>query len=565
LSSAPWPKFVQAESYHLLLTSPPTDGESEMRTAVCIVGAGAAGITIACELDGCGFDVLLVEAGGFRQDAALCAEMYRGSASGLHLPPTRFRRIGFGGTTAVWGGRCVPYEPIDFEYREHVPQSGWPIEFVEVARHYPRALRQYCDAGTCDFSVNALAGTQPGLMRLRGRDSMLVERIERYSPPTHFGKAQRKTIERSRNVSATLGLRCLGLHRRENGRVDYAVAIGADDRKQRIFASTFVLAAGALETTRLLFVSDPAGPGLGNESGMLGRYYQCHFANVCAELVTRGQPMSFGFEKTTDAVYARRKLVFTPAAQRKHRLLNTTFRLHFPDYADASHGSSILSSIYLLKSLLIPEYEHLVHHGLQSRLRSPTSAHLRNVVADTPSLLRFGRDWLFRGVLATRKLPYTLVARTDGTYPIEFNSEQIPQASSRVSLNGDMDRHGLPGIHVDWRLSEEDVNAAMRAFRALRETVTLAGQCALRFNDAQLHESIRGSVPIAGHHIGTARMARGATAGVVDTNGAVHGVPNLYVSGAAVFPTSSHANPTLTIVAMAIRLADHLRARAALP
>src|ERR1700722_9951152 len=117
------------------------------KARVCIIGAGAAGISLACELDGRGFDVLLMEAGGV---ASRVGDFYEGSATPPHPHPRQFRRVGFGGTTGVWGGRCVPFDPIDFERRDYIANTGWPITYEDVARFYPSAM-EFCDAGRFDF------------------------------------------------------------------------------------------------------------------------------------------------------------------------------------------------------------------------------------------------------------------------------------------------------------------------------------------------------------------------------------------------------------------------------
>lgn len=542
-----------------MLLPPLKDGTPLPQAAVCVVGAGAAGITLACELDGCGFPVLLIDAGGLKLDLAASNAVYRGSKSGQHPDPTEFRRTGFGGTTRIWGGRCVPYDPIDFERREHVPRSGWPIAYEEVAQHYPRAL-EYCEAGAFDFSADsAIHGAQPTIPGLPPGGELLHDRIERYSLPTDFGRSHRVQLERSSNVMVALGLRCLRLLRRDDGSIEFVEVVDARGERRRIGAQAFVLATGGIEVVRQLLASDPGGPGLGNAGGQLGRYYQCHFENVFAKLVTRGTPLAFDFEKTVDGVYARRKLQFTATAQREHRLLNTAFRLHFPDYSDASHRSGVLSAIYLAKSFLIPEYQNILQHGSQSPAVSTRGAHLRNVMLDLPAIAHFGFVWLFKIVLARRKLPYTLIASADGSYPLEFNSEQMPLADNRITLTQDTDEHGIPGVHVEWKLGDEDLAAGRRAFATLREAIARTPGCTVEFDEARLDDAMRNSVAVGGHHIGAARMASSPQEGVLDTDCAVFGARNLFVASSAAFPTSSHANPTLTIVAMAVRLAAHLK------
>jgi choline dehydrogenase-like flavoprotein len=536
------------------------ENRAPLMARVCIIGAGPAGITIACELDRCGFDVLLLEAGSLRPNADL-GDYYRGEATAPHPDPTQFRRAVFGGTTGLWGGRCVPFDPIDLTHRDYVENSGWPIDYVELEKNYPKAM-VYCDAGQFDFTVaGSLRDAMATIGGFAGDDRVVADRIERYSLPTDFGTRYRKKIRDSPNVTALLGARCLKLIKRAGeDRIESASVIDGAGRMGSIRADVFVLATGGIEVPRLLMLSDPAGEGLGNRGDHLGRYYMCHFENTCGRIVPHGAKVAFDFERTTDGVYSRRQLRFSSQAQLQYRLLNTAFRLHFPSYSDASHGSSVMSAIYLAKSMLVPEYRAILQHSADA-VASPLRAHLRNVVLRMPQLLRFAGDWLFRIQLARRKLPYTLVPNADGSFPLEFNSEQTPIRSNRVTLARETDRHGLRCVQVVWRLSEQDADAAYRAFILLRESLNRSAACRLEFDDARLRELLSRSVPLGGHHMGTARMASTAGSGVVDRNCAVFGVPNLFVASSAVFPTSSHANPTLTIVALAVRLAGYLRAR----
>ena len=534
---------------------------ADLDATVCIIGAGAAGITLAAELDGTQHRVLLLEAGGLRLDAAKSDDLYGGTAASPHPHPSEFRRIVFGGTTGWWGGRCVPFDPIDFEAREHIPGSGWPISYDDIVNYYSRAM-EYCDAGAFDFSTASLKAKAPlpTIPGLSDNDVVLADRIERYSLPTDFGKRYRTKIARSANVTALLNARCVRLHRRAGAeRIESITIVDSAGRRRSVRSTVFVLAVGGIEAVRLMMLSDPEGPGLGNRSDNLGRFYACHFENTLGRLLVREGKAAFDFEKTLDGVYCRRKLQFSPVAQQRHRLLNCAFRLHFPSYSDASHGSPVLSAIYLAKSALIPEYRAILQHGIATPVQSPASAHLRNVVFRAPSLARFVYQWLILRKLATRKLPYTLVKNRDGSYPLEFNSEQTPQASSRITLTNETDRDGLKRVNVEWRLCEDDVQAASRAFLLLRDELALHSNCRVELDEAGLLPAIRRSVPLGGHHMGTTRMAVTPGDGVVDRDCAVFELPNLFIASSAVFRTNSHANPTLTIVALALRLAEHLK------
>lgn len=527
---------------------------------VCIIGAGAAGITLACELDGCGLSVILLEAGGLDSDPVV-TDYYRGTATEPHLDLTQYRRAAFGGTTSLWGGRCVPLDPIDFERRDYVPDSGWPIPYAEVAQYYPRALT-YCDAGRFDFTIGgSLPKAPPTIGGFDGNHGMITDRIERYSLPTDFGKRYRRQIAQSTNVTAALYARCVNLNKRAGGdTIESVDFIDRTGRRRCVAARMVVLATGGIEAPRLLMNSDREGPGFGNRYDLLGRFYSCHFENTCGRLASNGAAVAFDFEKTTDGIYCRRQLGFSEDAQRQHRLLNMAFRLHFPDYSDFTHGSSVMSAIYLAKSVLPAEYRAILQHGKQSNTSAPALPHLRNVVAGLPKLAKFAGEWLIKVKFARRKLPYTLVPNADGTFPLEFNSEQTPSPSNRVSITQDIDRHGLKRVHIAWRMSQSDVDSAYRGFLLLRDSINTGLACRLEFDEGQLRDRISHSLPLGGHHIGATRMANAARAGVVGPDCALFELPNLFIASSAVFPTSGQANPTLTIVALAIRLARHIRA-----
>src|SRR5665213_675462 len=423
----------------------------------------------------------------------------------------------------------------------------------------------YCDAGAFDFSVsNSLKSTTP-LPTLPGMDDndvLMADRIERYSLPTNFGKRYRAKIASSNNVTAVLNARCVQLHRQAGeARIDSIGIADRAGRRRTVRSKVFVLATGGIETVRLMMLSDAEGPGLGNRSDLLGRFYSCHFENTLGRVIVERGEAAFDFEKTLDGVYCRRKLQFSAQAQRRNRLLNCAFRLHFPSYSDAAHGSSVLSTLYLAKSALIREHRAIMQHGSEAAVRSPAYAHLRNVVLGAPSLGRFAYQWQIQRHLAMRKLPYTLVKNRDGSYPLEFNSEQTPQALSRVTLSDELDRDGLKRVHIHWRLCEDDVLAAQRAFLLMRDVLRRHSDCRLTIDEVGLLPALRRAVPLGGHHMGTARMAGKSRDGVVDRDCAVFELPNLYISSSAVFCTNSHANPTLTIVAMALRLAEHLKRR----
>jgi choline dehydrogenase-like flavoprotein len=545
----------------LIISSQSFDGTRDISSHICIVGAGAAGISLACELDGIGVPVVLLEASGTGLLGRVSQDPYAGTATGGHLPPSDFRRRAFGGSTTIWGGRCVPYDPIDFERREYAENSGWPITYEEVAQYYPKAM-DYCDAGLLEFSVTgSLEDQAPTIPGLDPSADVEANLIERYSLPTNFGARNRKKLEQSDNVRVITFAQALRAKKSPLGdriaTIEFATRSG---KNAQVSAQLFVLALGGIETTRFLFASDLEGAGLGNQSDCLGRYYTCHLENILGVVRSKEPGVVFDFQTTRDGVYARRKLRIRDRAQRREGILNTTFRLHFPNVADPEHRSSILSAVYLAKRTIIPEYRRILQHGKNDPASSQLLAkHVRNVVTGMPGLLGFSIDWTRRRVLAKRKLPYILVPNANGTFPLEFNAEQTPLRESRITLIGDKDAYGIPRVNIDWRCCEADLESICKAYRLLKRQIDASGRCELELDDEELQESVAQSFPVSGHHIGTTRMADGPSDGVVDVNCAVYGVPNLFVAGPSVFPTSSHANPVLTIVALSLRLAAHLK------
>lgn len=533
---------------------------TEHVTTVCIVGGGAAGITLACELAKAGIPSILVDSGRI----AARRQIYDGTSTPPHPEPHMFRRAGWGGTSTIWGGRCVPFDPIDFVARSHVPNSGWPIGHDEVATYYGRAL-EYCQAGENAFDARtALERPRdlfPGRPDGAATDTLDTSTLERYSPPTDFGKIHGPRLTRSPHVRILRDAHLIRLVRDSTSNLITA-AVFADPAGERIevHARAFVLAMGGLETTRYLLAFGN-GAGLGNRSGKLGRYYMCHVENILGRVVVDQPGTIFGHERTSDQIYVRRRIRLTDNAQFEHGVLNTVFRLHYAPIDDAEHRNGALSALYLGKRLLVPEYRQILSQGGGERPKDKRlAAHARNVVRGVPHLAGVAASWARQYAATRRRLPSFMVPNGDGSFPLEINAEQTPNPDSRIRLDGGWDDFGIPRLRLDWRLSTLDVDSMARSLRLVRSSLDTYPGIRLHLDDDHLVDQCRSSIPVGGHHIGTARMGKTEDDGVVDTNCAVHGTPNLFVSSAATFPTSSHANPTLTIVAMAVRLAEYLQA-----
>lgn len=527
---------------------------------VCIVGGGPAGITMALELGAKGLDVLLLESGGrtFDRDAH---DLDKGTVDdpAQHGALETYRRRRLGGATTGWGGRCVPFDPIDFEARAWVPHSGWPLTRGELDPFYQRA-HAWCDLGAFAYgaaeALAAPASTTPFVPGLAAR-AVTTEHVYRFSPPTNFGKKYERDLARSAAVRVILRATVTELvASTDRRRVERVRARTANGGRLEVNAKRVVLASGGLEVTRLLLLS-----GLGNDHDLVGRFYQCHVTHaVRVALGPRG--LVWDYEKTRDGKWAQRTIAATEDAQREHRLLNHRARVEHPEISDPSHESGVLSAVYLAKAVLMSQKDNplfsdkvnVLSKGVVSASPSgiDARAHLWNVARDMGGVLGMSRRWLRDRVLSDHKLPSVVLPSKNHTYVLRVDAEQAPNPESRVLLGTERDATGLPRIHASWRQTSLDVESLERTSRLFDEALRASGVGRARWS---VPEKLFAT---GGHFVGTARMASDPTKGVVDPHCRVHGVDNLFVASSATFPTSSYANPTLTILAMALRLADRL-------
>jgi hypothetical protein len=217
-----------------------------------------------------------------------------------------------------------------------------------------------------------------------------------------------------------------------------------------------------------------------------------------------------------------------------------------------------LSAMFLARSLFIPA-EYMRSLAADAGI-SPSlwRDHAINTAAGLPRLFGFGADWLKRHILVTRKLPSVFLYRSDGTYPLEFNAEHMPNPDSRVLLGSETDPFGMPRLVVQWQMRDRELAWICQAYRVLAAAFAKSGLGIVRLDSDLLNTVQDVLVPQGGHHIGTVRMGADPHTGVIDQNGEVWGTHGLFVAGTAIFPTSGFANPTLTAVALAFRLAEHL-------
>lgn len=560
-----------------MITDVESLGGDEVLTAdLAVVGAGPAGIVTALEAARHGFDVLLVESGykTFKPEIQQLAEAAEWDAR-LHSPMSWAVRRQLGGTSVIWGGKCVPLDEVDFDRRRFIGDHVWPISYDQLLPYFQRA----CDWMACGRAVfetatmrHLPASLVPGLPDGEARASTL----ERWSLPTNFGREYREQLERSARVRVITGLTCTEVVTRPGDpSVGHLGCRSLDGKRLQVRARAYVIAAGGLDSTRLLLASPgPYGSPLGGHSGHLGSWYMSHVEGVIANVRFSTPPKStvFGYERDIDGTYVRRRLTVSREVQHEKELPNVAAWLANPELADSRHRNGVLSFVYLmLRSpvgrLVSPDAQRLSMTGEDvpgapygGAERGPAREHLRNIALDAGSVASFAASFGAKRFLARgRRVPGFFVYSGQNLYPLQYHGEQVPNPQSRVALTDQHDALGMPKLRIDIQFLKQDVDGIIRTHQVWDDYLRQTGCGRLEYTSQDPAATVWSRIGGAFHQVGTTRMAQRPEDGVVDENLAVHGMRNLFVASSSVFATSGQANPTLTIVVLALRLADRLR------
>jgi choline dehydrogenase-like flavoprotein len=538
----------------------------EPRAEVAVVGAGPAGIVLATELARSGRHVLLLESGGESHDAR---SQRLGDTAGEdppHAPMALATRRQLGGASNLWAGRCVPFDPIDFEPRAITGGARWPVAYDELRGYFGRACEWLvCGEPAFDASeIPSLAGRSlvPGWPG----GELGATALERWSLPTNFRRRHGALLRTTPRLTVMTHATCVEIVCGADGRsVEHLAVRAPDGRRLRVRADRYVLACGGLEGTRLLLASNGLHRhGIGNHAGHLGRWYMGHVEVSVADVRFATPPGDtvYGYERDPDGVYVRRRFTFAPRVTLERELPNAAFWLNNPRLGDAGHRSGVLSLLYL--ALLSPLGGRLVSEAIRLRqieTAAPSSVwrHLANVSREPAAAATFvlsaSRERLLR---RGHKLPGVYVPSAANVYPLNYHGEHLPNRDSRVTLSAERDALGMPRLCTRLRFAEEDVEGAIRAHRCFDGYLRRHGLGRLALHDdprAEIRRQLFGGY----HQAGTTRMSARPEDGVLDRDLAVHGFDDLYVASSSAFVTSSQANTTFMIVAFALRLADHLR------
>jgi choline dehydrogenase-like flavoprotein len=405
-------------------------------------------------------------------------------------------------------------DAIDFTKRDWVPRSGWPFDRAHLKPFYCRA-QSLCGLGPCEYGAEFWMSENDRTLPLTGE--WCTTKVYQFGPARVFTEVCLHELQRADNVTIGYYMNAIALDTDKDGERVLAVRCASTSGAQfRVRAKTFVLAAGGIENARLLLLSDEDAPGgLGNRYGWVGRCFMEHPRDYSLTWRPRDREL---FEET-----------------------------QFYD-AHAALGKTVMGRLALREEVM--RAEKLTNVSATIRPIASSAA----LAAKLHLPLR--KRWLNRSQPQCGSGWSKIIdkQRSFGGFRLSLHLEQIPEPENRIELSWDRDALGVPKVKVYWRWTERDAANLQRIRELIGSELANSELGTIQIGRAVVPN------PLAHHHAGTTRMHENPREGVTDGNGRVHGVENLYVAGSSLFPTAGFANPTLTIVALSLRLADHLKA-----
>lgn len=543
----------------MIMDAPGFAALAEFDADVCVIGAGPVGIVTALELSARGARVLLLESGGRGPSAqAQALSAHENLRPDNHQDPAIVVGRRLGGSSNLWGGRCLPYDPVDFAPRPWLDLPPWPIGPGDLAPFAAAACR-YLDCGAPVWEEDL-----PGVA---ADPAFGWTALERWSNTPRIHELHREALAARPNLAVALGANVLGLALEEGGggRIAALDLHLEGPGRGRLPVRAAILAAGGNESARLLLLAQRDRPALfGGADGPLGRCYMGHVTGDVADIVFESQALhdGMGFH-VSQGSYVRRRIVPSPETQAEARLLNLAFWPSVPQPADPAHRSGPLSAAFLVMSVG-PLGRRLIAESLRRKVIGEPpyrrGRHALNILGDPLRTLLAIPDYLWRSRAARMRLPGFFLTNPARRYGLEFHSEQLPKPDSRLTLSDQVDRLGMPRLRIDLRFAAEDAAAIARAHDALEAWLTRnrLGRIEYRGPKAEREAAILAGALHGAHQIGTIPMGADRARAVVDGDCRAFDLANLHVVSTAVLPTSGQANPTFTAVELGLRLAARL-------
>jgi choline dehydrogenase-like flavoprotein len=470
-----------------------------LETELCIIGAGAAGIALAHEFLQSGLSIIVVESGGLEADRKV-QDLNQGENSGLRTDLESSRLRYFGGSTNHWEGMCAPMQSIDFEARPWVSHSGWPYGLEELAPYYAEASRFLNLSGSASTDFSVPQDLLPSNGKLAFHSWRIPEQLL-------LAETYRSALEKISHIKVIFNTTVTNIQATAD--VTHVTGLSAstlDGQHFTIRAKRYILACGAIENARLLLLSN-----LGNRHDIVGRFFMQH------PHLEVGRLFAFGASTQMDKFQQHIGTLGHPKLHKPELMFNIT------PSDQALRQYKILNGSLTVRNMRTP------------KSLPPSVALMRRI---------FGSG--------------TQEVSEMGIYA---RCEQSPNPDSRVMLSDKKkDAFGLPVTHLHWQLTELDWRSIRQLGVLLAESVSAHKLGLFKLHPwAQRYHRWPRDLAGGSHHMGTTRMHDDPKSGVVDRNCRIHGIDNLYIAGSSVYPTAGWANPTYTLVALAIKLAKHLK------
>lgn len=528
---------------------------------VCIIGSGPAGMTLCNELVSSGKKVCVLESGTDKKRESSDSLRATESTGEIKIKESSRERV-FGGTSTTWGGGSAPMDEVDFSFREFLGNpSGWPFGLEEMIPYYKRTV----DYGFPDYDlfdnkkINKIRETSPvNFLKIDLDDKLFIA----MDPPWNFAKKLINVFD-NKNIDLYLDSTVTSLDSVVyDGEESVSVVniVSSKGFKWKMKAKIFVIAAGGLESTRLLLLSkNSVGIELGNEHDQVGRYVMNHPKNsygvIRLNKPVYSLPYYFGYYFNGFAGFAGYRLDST--YQIKNKILNSYIRFEpiFP-WSDNVGVWSFLTIIKKMNSFINywkKKQKHVVH------LRD------YNETPDSDGVGKFSwRIALIEIINNIGSVSYYCIHRlfpriSLPVYSIRLRNfmEMEPRAENRITLGSEKDLNDSPIPRVDLNTSTLDKKSLIVLHAEFRKELE-------RLKIGKLESNLENEIswPVnldASHHIGGTIIGINPEKSVVDIDLKVHSLHNLYICSSSVFPTSGCANPTYTICALSIRLADKLK------
>jgi choline dehydrogenase-like flavoprotein len=475
---------------------------------LAIIGGGPAGISLALALAGTRLKIVLLESGGMNFDPKI-QKMYSGAEDGVRYTALDAGRLRFlGGSSNHWGGYCRPLDEVDFAVREWVPHSGWPITRKTLEPYFRRA-QALCEAGPWVYDKGG--ETQEGTLLPLGKGGLYTSWFQFSQTrdsvlPTYFGHRYEQDLKAAKNVTPYVHANVTGIRLNAGGQTVERLDMATLDGKHfTVKPRMVVVAAGAMENARLLLASNDVIPaGVGNQNDLVGRFFADHpIPRDVATLVVFGGALA------------------------------------------ACYGSNVT----------------LANGAIMRAAFSPTAAFLnaKNIAGSLTTVdYPVELDETGKAAVITTALALGADASGAKAYSVGCGMELAPDPDRRLSLTGKKDALGLPRLKLEMRIADSDFALYRQTLAELGRQLLASKTGMLRINCSHREEWLK-HMDWGNHHLGTTRMSDDPKQGVVNADGLVHGVSNLYVAGSSVFPTYGSSNPTLNLIALTLRLGDHLK------